>query len=475
MNRIWPGLAPLIVALSATNASAAVRFELIGQFFATSMSADGTVIAGNTIGDYETFRWTEADGMTPLGRATVPVLGSGAGTPDISADGTRISGTILGADSTYKTQGVWIEPGSGRADPWTETMPPPPPDGGLLDLGYGSAWGLSEDGNVLVGLYWRPGATDGSAHPSKWTEGGGPPIDLGTSGGSGRANDADQDGDVIVGWEENPDFGNWWPTVWKDGVRTNLNTGDGFGEATCVNPAGTVIGGHAFDDVEQEVVGAIWRWNGSGWDEELIGTLPGHHPTFGLTTVNDMTPDGRVMVGYDRRSNPGDATGFLWTETWGLVDATDFLEDNGVALPSGFVVRSLTGISTDGRTICGIGEYVVPPYNSASFLIELDDALAAPTVAVAAPTQLMLHPNPTRAGTTVSFDLPRAGSVGLDVYDSAGRLVRRIADGTPMGAGRHGLSWDGRDRTGHRVAPGVYFVRVNSERYQESKRLVVVR
>ena len=130
----------------------------------------------------------------------MPVLGTGAGAPDVSADGTRISATILGDDGTYATQGVWTL-GSG----WQECMPPIPPDGGLLDNAYGSAWGISDDGSALVGLYWRPGnAETGLAHASIWTENDGV-VDLGSTIKNCRANDANLDGSVVVGWDEAPD------------------------------------------------------------------------------------------------------------------------------------------------------------------------------------------------------------------------------------------------------------------------------
>ncbi len=192
-------LAPAItLVVLTTTASAQVTFEFIGYGYATDISADGSVVVGNTEGAYETFRWTALDGIVPLGRASVPVLGVGAGGPDVSADGTMVSATIIGEDLTYVTQGRWTL-GSG----WEETMPPTPPDGGLMDNAYGSAWGLSEDGQTLVGLYWRPGQPGGSAHASRWTPATGV-VDLGSGGGSCRANDANQDGTVIVGWDEDP-------------------------------------------------------------------------------------------------------------------------------------------------------------------------------------------------------------------------------------------------------------------------------
>ena len=57
-----------------------VSLEFIGSFYATDVSADGSVVAGNTSnGDYETCRWTAQDGLVLLGNSTVPYIGTGAG------------------------------------------------------------------------------------------------------------------------------------------------------------------------------------------------------------------------------------------------------------------------------------------------------------------------------------------------------------------------------------------------------------
>ena len=83
------------------------------------------------------------------------------------------------------------------------------------------------------------GQPGGSAHASARTADGGM-VDLGAETGNSRANDADEDGDVIVGWDEAP-FGHWRPTVWMDGERVLLTEYDASCEASTVNPAGTVI------------------------------------------------------------------------------------------------------------------------------------------------------------------------------------------------------------------------------------------
>lgn len=355
------GVAVLLIAASVS--SAQVTFEFIGEFFANSISDDGTVIVGNSPGDYETTYWTADTGPIPLGRATVPVLGAGAGAPQVSADGTRISATILTDDEMYATQGVW-DIGTG----WQQCIPPTLPDGGLLDSSYGSAWGISGDGSTVVGLYWRPGQPGGSAHPSRWTQANGL-ADLGTQSGgtcehcgSGRANGANHDGSVVVGWIENPDSGNWWPTVWVNGVRTVLRETDGFAEAKAVTPDGTKVVGSTWRspsgpfDVEEA---AIWRWNGSQWVEQRLGKLPGTASPFGLATASDVSADGSMVVGYNQFTDPSNATGLVWTQAGGLQDIVTYLAQNGYTVPADFDILSLTAISNDGSVLVGIGQDLV--------------------------------------------------------------------------------------------------------------------
>ncbi|MGB1716851.1 MAG: FlgD immunoglobulin-like domain containing protein [Candidatus Latescibacterota bacterium] len=46
------------------------------------------------------------------------------------------------------------------------------------------------------------------------------------------------------------------------------------------------------------------------------------------------------------------------------------------------------------------------------------------------------------------------------IYDLQGRLVRTVRTGDGV-AGRYQLSWDGRDKSGQRVRPGLYLFRLH--------------
>jgi hypothetical protein len=65
-------------------------------------------------------------------------------------------------------------------------------------------------------------------------------------------------------------------------------------------------------------------------------------------------------------------------------------------------------------------------------------------------------PNPFNPTTTVSFQLPLAGQVKLQVFDVAGRLVATLLDGVKE-IGTHQVAFNGRD-----LASGLYFVRMQA-------------
>jgi hypothetical protein len=82
-------------------------------------------------------------------------------------------------------------------------------------------------------------------------------------------------------------------------------------------------------------------------------------------------------------------------------------------------------------------------------------------------------PNPAPGRTSISFTLPRTENVTLGVYDVAGRLVTRLAEG-PLSAGPHTVNWDGM-RSGTPAPNGVYFYRLATPTGELSRSLTLLR
>ena len=83
-------------------------------------------------------------------------------------------------------------------------------------------------------------------------------------------------------------------------------------------------------------------------------------------------------------------------------------------------------------------------------------------------------PNPFNPSTKLFFEMAAVGHVRLDVYDVAGRLVVTLVD-EQRDAGRHHVTWDGRDAAGRASATGVYLYRLETGDYTETKRMVLVK
>ena len=353
-----------VLAAALPGLASAAGIQFLGAALPTDLSQNGSVVVGNLPGSFETFRWTQATGVVPLGRATVPVLGTGAGSPDVSWDGTKISATILSDAGTQAVQGRWVQ-----GDGWQQLGPLPPnsiPSG----TSVGSAWGLSGDGSNVVGLFWT---TNGRAHATSWTSAGGM-IDLGAvTNRNSRASATNYDGSVVVGWDGNAaGFPSRNPTLWINGVKTPLGEGTVDSELTTVNADGTIVGGNWRGPGDPVRQAAIWRLTGSDWVRQDLGVLPGTAPDTPGAIVSDLSADGSIAVGFNRFDNSSfnNTTGFFWSAATGMISANQLITNLGLTLPPDLQILDLTSVSPDGSTIAGIG---VDAVGFQSFLINIPE------------------------------------------------------------------------------------------------------
>ena len=81
-----------------------------------------------------------------------------------------------------------------------------------------------------------------------------------------------------------------------------------------------------------------------------------------------------------------------------------------------------------------------------------------------------VFPNPSKGNAAVSFSLNHASDVSLNLYDITGRLVRSIYSGTQQ-SGTHTIDVS-IDNT---LMSGIYFIRLETETYQATKKWVLMR
>lgn len=83
------------------------------------------------------------------------------------------------------------------------------------------------------------------------------------------------------------------------------------------------------------------------------------------------------------------------------------------------------------------------------------------------------RPNPTAANSTIAYQIPKDVHVGLQVYNVAGQVVRVLVNERRK-AGLHSIAWDGKDALGKKVAPGVYFYRMEAGGFIDTGKIVLI-
>ncbi len=272
---------------------------------AYGVSPDGSVIVGmsasgavdpNSGRGWEAFRWTQATGMVGLGRLSGGLAKSRA--LGVSADGSVVVGW-----SRYNVEAFRWEDLNGNGLVDLDEKLDDHPEFGLGDLVGGNlsgAFGVSADGSVVVG-----GATSASGNEAfRWTETG--MVGLGFLPGgifSSNATDLSPDGSVVVGGAVTPASDPYYEAFrWTEatgmvslglGPRPLLGT-----VASGVSEDGSVIVGQG-----RSPSGAPWIWDPINGLRALDGVLVDDYGLgselsgWAVTTVRDISDDGRVIVG----------------------------------------------------------------------------------------------------------------------------------------------------------------------------------
>jgi flagellar hook assembly protein FlgD len=84
------------------------------------------------------------------------------------------------------------------------------------------------------------------------------------------------------------------------------------------------------------------------------------------------------------------------------------------------------------------------------------------------------YPNPFNPTTTIQYDLPEDSRVRLTVYDIQGRVVAVISDGVQP-AGFRFVIWNGRDVRGLPAAAGIYFLRLDTPSFHDTRKMILLK
>jgi len=84
------------------------------------------------------------------------------------------------------------------------------------------------------------------------------------------------------------------------------------------------------------------------------------------------------------------------------------------------------------------------------------------------------QPNPFKDLTKIAFTLPRECKVSLFVYNVTGRRVRTLID-EKMKPGNYNLKWNGKDNHNRNLAQGIYFYRLQTEDFKDTKKTILLK
>jgi len=84
------------------------------------------------------------------------------------------------------------------------------------------------------------------------------------------------------------------------------------------------------------------------------------------------------------------------------------------------------------------------------------------------------YPNPFNAATTIRYALPEKAHVRIEVINLLGQKVTTLVDRT-MPSGQHSAVWNGTDASGKPVASGVYFYRLTTGDFVQTRKMMLLK
>jgi hypothetical protein len=84
-------------------------------------------------------------------------------------------------------------------------------------------------------------------------------------------------------------------------------------------------------------------------------------------------------------------------------------------------------------------------------------------------------PNPFNPTTTIKYEIKTAGPVSLKIYNVAGQLVKTLVDGQRNAGQVYEAQWNGLNDAGQSVSSGVYFYKLVSTNFTQTKKMVLLK
>ncbi len=100
--------------------------------------------------------------------------------------------------------------------------------------------------------------------------------------------------------------------------------------------------------------------------------------------------------------------------------------------------------------------------------VGVEDLVESPIISISN------YPNPFNPETTISYSIAKVAKVKLDIYNLKGQLVKTLVN-KELNAGSHSVNWDGKDMNDRSVSSGVYFYRLTTPDFTQSKKMIMMK
>lgn len=145
---------------------------------------------------------------------------------------------------------------------------------------------------------------------------------------------------------------------------------------------------------------------------------------------------------------------------------------------TGFTVTSAAGTTLNGslgRSFPRHASGLVPPPDRDKRSIREDTPETVSKEVARVYSLEPNYPNPFNPSTSIQFTVKQSTHVNLRIYGADGRLVRTLADEERAAGVAHVVVWDGRNEVGHSVASGVYFYKLSTKEFSQTKKMVLLK
>lgn len=178
---------------------------------------------------------------------------------------------------------------------------------------------------------------------------------------------------------------------------------------------------------------------------QVILLDPEYYPT--------ATGDGEIIVQYKQVENPSSMT--MGIENHAQNTGIQYLFDEDYDPTATLIMNEYAVKYTTEPPFISIITAVDPTMVSAGNLLEQN------------------IPNPFRTSTWIKYTLAEQSNVSLNVYSINGELISQLHQGQQP-AGKYSIEWNGVDGTGKRVNSGIYFYRIKTDSFVETKKMFLL-